>query len=284
MLTGFILPLLTDQTSRIFPCWTVKPVLADTKFCMATQLLRKEIITTFNREAGAMNLMRDVLAVGSFLAITFSLLTAGFAGGGGAGISPDEALKKLIQGNARFVEGKQAHKDLGSARRTELAKGQHPFAVIVSCSDSRVPPEHIFDQGLGDIFVVRVAGNIAGPIELGSVEYAVEHLGVHLIFVLGHQSCGAVRAAVEGGKPEGSIGAIVEKIDPAVATAKAKVKDQDKVLDEAILENTKNTAKTLTEDSPIIKHFVDEKKVKIAAGVYNLATGKVKLVDTSADK
>ena len=231
-----------------------------------------------------MIIMKDVLAVGSFFAIMFAFLAVGFAGGEGAGISRDEAFKKLIEGNARFTEGKQAQKDLGSTRRTELTKGQHPFAVILSCSDSRVPPEHIFDQGLGDIFVVRVAGNIAGPIELGSVEYAVEHLGVPLVFVLGHQSCGAVKAAVEGGKPEGSIGSIVEKILPAVAAAKARVKDKDKLLDEAILENTKNMAKTLTQESAIIKHLVDSKKIKIAAGVYNLATGKVELADTAADK
>ena len=227
---------------------------------------------------------KDVLAVASFLVILFAFLTAGFAGGEGAGISSDEALKKLIAGNARFVEGKQAQKDLGSFRRTELTKGQHPFAAILSCSDSRVPPEEIFDQGLGDIFIVRVAGNVADPIELGSVEYAVEHLGVPLIFVLGHQSCGAVKATVEGGKPEGNINSIVEKIAPAVATAKAKVKDKNKVLDEAILENTKNTVKTLTQKSAIIKHLVDSKKVTIAAGIYNLATGKVELVDTVADK
>jgi len=231
-----------------------------------------------------MMIMKHVFAVGIFLAISFAFLAVGFAGGEGAGISGDEALKKLIEGNARFIEGKETQKDLGSTRRTELAKGQHPFAVIVSCADSRVPPEYIFDQGLGDIFVVRVAGNIAGPIELGSVEYAVEHLGVPLIFVLGHQSCGAVKAAVAGGKPEGCIGSIVEKIAPAVATAKGKAKDKDKVLDEAILENTKNTVKTLTQQSAIIKHLVDSKKVKIAAGVYNLATGTVELVDTAADK
>ncbi|MEK7804022.1 MAG: carbonic anhydrase, partial [Deltaproteobacteria bacterium] len=117
-----------------------------------------------------------------------------FASSAGPGISADEALKKLIDGNNRFVQSAQAQKDIGNNRRTELTKGQHPFAVILSCSDSRVPPEHIFDQGLGDIFVVRVAGNVADSIELGSVEYAAEHLGVPLILVLGHQSCGAVKA------------------------------------------------------------------------------------------
>ena len=207
-----------------------------------------------------------------------------FASSAGPGISPDEALKKLIDGNNRFVQSAQAQKDIGNNRRTELTKGQHPFAVILSCSDSRVPPEHIFDQGMGDIFVVRVAGNVADSIELGSVEYAAEHLGVPLILVLGHQSCGAVKATVDGGKPEGNIGSIVKKIAPAVKKARETVKEKDKLLDAAILENTKSTAKTLTKKSSIIKHLVEEKKVKIAAGVYNMATGKVELVEVPASE
>ncbi len=207
-----------------------------------------------------------------------------FASSAGPGISPDEALKKLIDGNNRFVQSAQAQKDIGNNRRTELTKGQHPFAVILSCSDSRVPPEHIFDQGLGDIFVVRVAGNVADSIELGSVEYAAEHLGVPLILVLGHQSCGAVKATVDGGKPEGNIESIVKKIAPAVKKARETVKEKDKLLDAAILENTKSTAKTLTKKSSIIKHLVEEKKVKIAAGVYNMATGKVELVEVPASE
>lgn len=231
-----------------------------------------------------MTKMRRFLAVFSFIAIMFAYAGTMLASGGGPGISTDEALKKLIDGNTRYVEGKQAQKDIGNNRRTELTKGQHPIAVILSCSDSRVPPEHVFDQGLGDIFVVRVAGNIADKIELGSVEYAVEHLGVPLILVLGHQSCGAVKATVDGGKLEGNIESIVKKISPAVKRAKAKVKDKNKLLDAAILENTKATASALTKKSAIIRHLVEEGKVKIAAGVYNLATGKVELVEVEAYK
>jgi len=173
-----------------------------------------------------------------------------FASSAGPGISPDEALKKLIDGNNRFVQSAQAQKDIGNNRRTELTKGQHPFAVILSCSDSRVPPEHIFDQGLGDIFVVRVAGNVADSIELGSVEYAAEHLGVPLILVLGHQSCGAVKATVDGGKPEGNIESIVKKIAPAVKKARETVKEKDKLLDAAILENTNLRQKRLLKKAP----------------------------------
>ncbi|MBI3397640.1 MAG: carbonic anhydrase [Deltaproteobacteria bacterium] len=225
--------------------------------------------------------MKRILTVISITAVLF--LYSGLASASeGAGISPDEALSKLVDGNKRFVEGKQVQKDIGNTRRTELTKGQQPFAVILSCSDSRVPPEHIFDQGLGDIFVVRVAGNVADPIELGSVEYAAEHLGSPLILVLGHQMCGAVKATVAGGKPEGNIGSIVKKIEPAVKKARAQNKDKDKVLDAAILENTKNTVAALTQKSAIIKHLVEEKKVKIAAGVYNMSTGKVELVEASS--
>lgn len=225
--------------------------------------------------------MRRILASIGVIAILFAYSGMACASEG-AGISPDEALAKLVAGNTRFVEGKQAQKDVGNNRRTELTKGQQPFAVILSCSDSRVPPEHIFDQGLGDIFVVRVAGNVADSIELGSVEYAVEHLGSPLILVLGHQMCGAVKATITGGKPEGNIGSIVKKIEPAVKKARAQNKDKDKVLDAAILENTKNTVAALTQKSAIIKHLVEEKKVKIAAGVYNMSTGKVELVEASS--
>lgn len=132
--------------------------------------------------------------------------------------------------------------------------------------------------------MVRVAGNIVDPLELGSVEYVVEHLGVPLVLVLGHQYCGAVKATVDGGKPEGNIGVIVKKISPAVKQAKGKVKDKDKLLDAAILENAKNTAAALIKKSGIIKHLVEGQKVKIAAGVYSLATGKVELVDLGAGK
>lgn len=229
--------------------------------------------------------MRKILAFIGIAAMLFAYSGMVFASEG-PGISHDEALAKLVEGNNRFVEGKQMNKDIGDSRRTELTKGQQPFAVILSCSDSRVPPEHIFDQGLGDIFVVRVAGNVADSIELGSVEYAVEHLGSPLILILGHQMCGAVKATVAGGKPEGNIGSIVKKIEPAVKKAKAKIKDKDKdkVLDAAILENTKNTAAALTQKSAIIKHLVQEKKVKIVAGVYNMGTGKVELAEASSDK
>ena len=191
--------------------------------------------------------------------------------------SADETLKKLLSSNQNCVSGKLTQRDL-PARRGELVKGQHPSAVVLSCSDSRVPPELIFDQGLGDLFVVRVAGNVADSVALGSIEYAVEHLNVPLIIVMGHDKCGAVSATVQGGEPEGNIRSIVERISPAVNKVKASGKTGDDLLDAAIIENVRSVTAGLTRDSAIIKHLADEKKVKIVPAKYSLATGKVDLL------
>src|SRR3954447_12993305 len=136
------------------------------------------------------------------------------------GVMPsDQALAKLIEGNRRYAQNKEQHPDETMARRKELENEQHPFAVILSCADSRVPPELIFDQGLGDLFVIRVAGNIADGAVLGSIEYAVEHLGTKLILVLGHENCGAVSAAVAGENASGHLSAFVSAIRPSVVAA-----------------------------------------------------------------
>jgi len=123
-------------------------------------------------------------------------------------------LEQLKKGNERFVADRLAAKDLGADRRRELAKGQHPFAIVLTCADSRVAPEFIFNQGLGDLFVLRVAGNIADPFVLGSMEYAVEHLHVPLIVILGHTKCGAVDAALAENKPHGNLGKLIEQVYP----------------------------------------------------------------------
>src|SRR5436305_9248189 len=137
-----------------------------------------------------------------------------------ASLSADQSLSRLLAGNARFVAHKERHPDESSARRRELVSGQHPFAVILGCADSRVAPELLFDEGLGDLFVIRVAGNIADDAVLGSIEYAVEHLGSKLIVVLGHESCGAVSAAVASESASGHLSSLVTAIRPSVlATA-----------------------------------------------------------------
>jgi carbonic anhydrase len=191
-----------------------------------------------------------------------------------------EALQKLTDGNKRFVSGTLAQKDLSAKKREDLAKGQKPFATVLTCSDSRVPPELLFDQGLGDIFVIRVAGNVVDSIALGSIEYAAEHLNCPLLFILGHSKCGAITAALEAeGKPEGNIGAIVKKIIPAVNAAKKKGGTKDEILETAIKENVKNVYADVMKNSKIIPHLVKEGKLMIVAGEYDITTGKIEMIE-----
>jgi carbonic anhydrase len=192
-------------------------------------------------------------------------------------ISPTEAISKLKEGNGRYTSGSLQHPGRTAERRTELAKTQHPFATIISCSDSRVPPEIVFDQGLGDLFIVRVAGNVINDEGLGSVEYSVDHLGTRLILVLGHQSCGAVQAARETiaakGKAPGHIQSLVTAIKPAVETT---AKDD---LDTTIKANVKNVVQALRSSTPILKAEVDSGKIQVVGGYYSLDTGTVTFLD-----
>lgn len=190
-------------------------------------------------------------------------------------ITSDAALQKLMEGNARFVSENSTHPHQSAAeRRAELVTSQHPIAVVVGCSDSRVPPEIIFDQGLGDIFVVRTAGEVMDNASLGSIEYALEHLGVPLIVVMGHDSCGAVEAAVDGGEAPGHIASLVEAINPAVNEAK-KMGKEDQLLNESININVVNVVKELSNTEPIISEHVKDGKLKIVGSRYNLASGAV---------
>jgi carbonic anhydrase len=190
-----------------------------------------------------------------------------------------DSLNKLLDGNKRFVSGELAKKDIGEGRRQVLTKGQQPFATVISCSDSRVSPEIIFDQGLGDIFVVRVAGNVVEATTLGSIEYGVEHLHTPLLIILGHEQCGAVKATLEArGEPEGNIGAIVRKIMPSVEAAKKLKKDANETLNIAIQENIRNTYKDIMK-SRIISEFVHEGKLKVIAAEYYLGSGKVEMIN-----
>lgn len=192
-----------------------------------------------------------------------------------AGPGPDAVIKQLKAGNARFAAGKATHPDGSVARRKELTKGQHPKAVILGCSDSRVPPELVFDEGLGDLFVVRVAGNVADPVNLGSIEYAAEHLGTSTVVVLGHHSCGAVKATADaGGKAEGNIGAIVAEIAPAVEQAKGSPGKEGLVHD-ASHANARRVAASLTQRSPVLAKLAAEGKLKVVAAVYDLESGVV---------
>jgi carbonic anhydrase len=198
----------------------------------------------------------------------------------GSGVSADEALAKLMAGNKEFIAGNidgLDHKSSPSVRKDLAVNGQKPYAIIVDCSDSRAVPEIIFDKGLGEVFVIRVAGNVVAPHELGSIEYALEHLGAKLVMVLGHSKCGAVTATynyTEGSIESPNLMSLVDSIMPAVTAAKAHGGD----LEEAITENAKLVAEELEKKSAVIKEFVESKGAKIVPAKYDLYTGVVSIL------
>src|SRR5579862_2487005 len=188
--------------------------------------------------------------------------------------SADAVWDDLMAGNGRFVAGKPRSYELVPLRR-KLASGQSPNVIILSCSDSRVSPEVIFDQSLGDLFVVRTAGNIADPVALGSIEYAVDHIHSPLLVVLGHTKCGAVTAACSGEKmPSANLQAIVDKIDPAVSLAKTHAKS-DELIESTVKENVHQSAKDLLANSAIIRDAVKSGKLTVVEAEYELGSGEV---------
>ena len=187
-------------------------------------------------------------------------------------VTAEEALKKLIDDNKRYVAGKAINPDRDKKRREEIAKAQHPFVVILTCSDSRVSPEVIFDQGLGDLFVIRTAGEVVDSLEIGSIEYAVEHLGAKLVVVLGHESCGAVSAAVNGGEMPKNIASIIEEIKPAVEKAKNQ---KGNLVDNAIINNVNLIVNKIGSKSDVLKEMKD---VKVVGAVYSLTNSKVEFL------
>lgn len=187
----------------------------------------------------------------------------------------DEALAKLQAGNERYVASQLTHPNQTAERRAELGAGQHPFAIVLGCADSRVSPEVIFDQGLGDLFVIRVAGNIVDDVVLGSIEYAAEHLHTPLIVVLGHSKCGAVGATVAGGELEGHLPSLATAIQPAVDS----VKDQEgDLLDNAVRANAKMVAEQLSSSDPVLSKLVEAGGLKVVAARYDLDSGKVDIL------
>ena len=190
-------------------------------------------------------------------------------------ISPDEALQKLLEGNERFISERREDPNRSRLRLQETEVAQYPFASILGCADSRVPAEIVFDQGLGDLFVVRVAGNVASQTAIGSLEFASAVLGSQLIVVVGHSRCGAVLAAMKGDPLPGRIGVFVEEIKPAVALAKAQAGDLEQ---NSIVSNVKYQAAKLAESSSILRGLIEQEKLKIVGGRYDLATGKFSLV------
>ena len=186
-----------------------------------------------------------------------------------------EALDALIEGNRRFAAGASAHPHHDPGRRSEVAKGQHPRAAIVACSDSRVGPEIVFDQGLGDIFVVRTAGNLIDAIGLGSLEYAAAHLGVPLIAVMGHSHCGAFQAAAETSVAPGRLSVIAAALAPAIEKAKGS---PGNLADAAARENVKSTVAMLKACESVIKALVEEGRLRIVGAFYDIERGTVEFM------
>ena len=196
-----------------------------------------------------------------------------------AAVTPDQALTALKDGNARFVDAKTSAPRRDAARRAETVKnGQHPVATLIACSDSREPVEIIFDQGIGDLFVVRVAGNVANTDEIGSAEYGTSHLGAPLLIVLGHTECGAVTAVATHAEVHGSIPALVAPIQPAVDKAQKEHPDlKGKELVPAAIEaNVFQSIEDLLKHSEMTRKLVAGNKLRIEGAVYDLSTGSVK--------
>ena len=187
----------------------------------------------------------------------------------------DEALAKLLEGNARYVEQAKLNPNQTDERRDSLIGSQSPYAIILGCSDSRVPPEIIFDQGLGDLFVIRVAGNVIDDIVLASIEYAAEHLHSPLLMVLGHTNCGAVAAALQDDELDGHLPSIAQAIEEAVERAQDAEGD---TLDLTIRAHARITAEHLEESEPILKGLAERGKFKVVAAYYDLDTGFVEIL------
>lgn len=189
-------------------------------------------------------------------------------------LSPDDAQQKLMEGNQRFIQHQPQYPDQSEARLREVAQVQHPFATVLSCADSRVPAEIVFDQGIGNIFDVRIAGNIATPEAIGSIEYAVVLLGTPLLMVLGHERCGAVTAAVKNEPLPGEISTFVNAILPAVQQVKDRPGD---TVDNAVVANVHYQIEQL-QRSPLLMERLQSGKLKIVGGRYDLDTGMVTIV------
>lgn len=185
-------------------------------------------------------------------------------------MTKDEVLNRLKEGNGRFTADKKEGKLQDKTRRDELTKGQSPYAIVLSCADSRVVPELAFDTGLGELFTVRVAGNVANSSSIASMEYAVAHLGTEIIVVMGHESCGAVTAAINGGDNGYNLNHLLSHIAPAVAAS-----GKDAPVNEVVKKNAQLTAEELKTRSTIIREAVESGKVKIVPAYYNLDSGKV---------
>lgn len=229
---------------------------------------------------------REVLSGAAALAAVIATRGASIAGPSTAwadepaagGVAPEEALRLLVEGNARYVSGDIRHKDF-SVGREALVQKQSPHTIVLGCADSRVPPELAFDQGRGDLFVVRVAGNSVDTGLLASIEYAVRFLGTRLVVVLGHSNCGAVDAAIkvveDDAKLPGHLPELIGELRPAVLAAKGRPGDK---LANAIRANVELNVAELAAAKPILAELVSSGRIRVVGGVYDLATGKVEFL------
>jgi carbonic anhydrase len=196
-------------------------------------------------------------------------------------MSFEQVMAKLLEGNERFFHGKLEAKDISHTKRSSLLGGQSPFAIVLSCSDSRVLPELIFDQSLGDLFVIRVAGNVVGALELASIEYAAVHLKTKMLIILVHTHCGAVTAAVDTEHDhEGNIREVIKKLRPAVEKAKGMGGTREDIIQIAIKENAFLTENEILKNSEIIRNLVEKGQFKIVKALYNMATGRVEILSS----
>ena len=184
------------------------------------------------------------------------------------GVSPEQAVSALHGGNDRYVHDHLAAKHFPAERRA-LTTGQQPYAIVLSCSDSRVPPEILFDESLGKLFVVRVAGNVIDPVVLGSIEYAAEHLHTHLLVVLGHEGCGAVKATLDGGASPPNIAELTKRIAPAVEKTKGKG------MEAAVEENVRLQMRNALSESTVLSDLAAKHELQIVGAVYRLESGAV---------
>ncbi len=192
-------------------------------------------------------------------------------------LDAEAALRELKEGNDRYALDHVEHPHEGSQRRVDLSIAQHPFAIVLGCADSRVVPELIFDQGVGDLFVLRVAGNVADDAVIASIEFAVEHLGTRLVVVLGHERCGAVMAAIGHAFSEGKLNSLIKYIEPAVKAGQEA--NGDCVVSDTVKAHINLMVKEIESTVPILSHEVKNENLKVVPAYYRLATGKVEFLE-----
>ncbi|MDX9912662.1 MAG: carbonic anhydrase [Phycisphaerales bacterium] len=209
-------------------------------------------------------------------------------------IAPSDVYDLLRSGNQRWIDGSCEDRNTDSERRADTAQnGQHPFACVITCADSRIPVERVFDRGVGDLFVIRVAGNVASPSVLGSVEYAVDHLATPVVLFMGHTGCGAVGAACAEGEMHGNIATLIDSIRPVVKEAKAcaageksSKKDeasQAAIVAEAVRLNVEYQIRASIEESPVIAQAVADGRTRVVGAIYDLASGEIRWLDEQPD-